>query len=91
MVSLYMYLRDKRNVINFIFFSLSLCLQDPYINRLLPLLIGTPKFMEDDCVGLAEEESGTVVFWFKYTYIGFPTYNEIRYKYLDLFLSSLLH
>lgn len=68
-VSLYMYLRDKRNVINFIFFSLSLCLQDPYINRLLPLLIGTPKFMEDDCVGLAEEESGTVVFWFKYTCI----------------------
>uniref|UniRef100_K1QZI4 Protein FAM21 n=1 Tax=Magallana gigas TaxID=29159 RepID=K1QZI4_MAGGI len=31
--------------------------KDPYINRLLPLLIGTPKFMEDDCVGLAEEES----------------------------------
>ncbi|XP_061181281.1 WASH complex subunit 2-like isoform X2 [Saccostrea echinata] len=31
--------------------------KDPYINRLLPLMIGTPKFMEDDSVGLAEEES----------------------------------
>lgn len=74
-VSLYMYLWDKRNVINFIFFYICVT-QDPYINRLLPLLIGTPKFMEDDCVGLAEEESGTVVFWFRY--IVFTTYTQIR-------------
>ncbi|XP_048730198.2 WASH complex subunit 2-like isoform X4 [Ostrea edulis] len=31
--------------------------KDPYFSRLLPLLIGTPRFMEDDSVGLAEEES----------------------------------
>lgn len=86
-VSIYMYLWDKRNVINFIFFYLCVT-QDPYINRLLPLLIGTPKFMEDDCVGLAEEESGTVVFWFRY--IVFTTYTQIRNMFLDLFLSSSL-
>lgn len=26
-------------------------------------MIGTPKFMEDDCVGLAEEESGIDLSW----------------------------
>ncbi|KAH9489971.1 WASH complex subunit 2A, partial [Bulinus truncatus] len=31
--------------------------KDPYANRLLPFLIGTPQFMEDDNVGLTEDVS----------------------------------
>ncbi|XP_060068173.1 WASH complex subunit 2C-like [Ylistrum balloti] len=31
--------------------------KDPYLNRPLPLLIGTPNFLSDDNVGLLEEES----------------------------------
>ncbi|BFZ20922.1 hypothetical protein BsWGS_23961 [Bradybaena similaris] len=31
--------------------------KDPYFNRSLPFLIGSPQFLEDDMVGLVEEES----------------------------------
>ncbi|BFZ11316.1 hypothetical protein BsWGS_14354 [Bradybaena similaris] len=31
--------------------------KDPYVNRPLPFLIGTPQFMEDDNVGLLDESS----------------------------------
>ena len=32
-------------------------LQDPYVTRPLPYLIGTPQFIEDDNVGLTEDIS----------------------------------
>ena len=34
--------------------------QDPYINRPLPHLIGTPAFYQTDDVGLVEELSGSI-------------------------------
>ena len=34
-------------------------IQDPYITRSLPYVIGTPAFMQDDDVGLVEMPSGT--------------------------------